>query len=183
VAWVIVGRRFYRARERWAPESRSIVFLIYDRKDRAGLPDLCSGRAGVRAPPPAAVGGAYRVCLDGRRRPRDGAGRVCRAQGRHAARDAEGRAVVARNRAVARYPTSPRPAPAGTRSGHGHHDMREAVIVSAARTPTGKFLGSLKEFTAPQLGALAVREAVRRAGIDPAAVDECIMGNVVSAGE
>jgi len=61
--------------------------------------------------------------------------------------------------------------------------MREAVIVSAARTPTGKFLGSLKEFTAPQLGALAVREAVRRAGIDPAAVDECIMGNVVSAGE
>jgi len=61
--------------------------------------------------------------------------------------------------------------------------MREAVIVSAARTPTGKFLGSLKDFTAPQLGAIAVREAVRRAGIDPAAVDECIMGNVVAAGE
>jgi acetyl-CoA C-acetyltransferase len=61
--------------------------------------------------------------------------------------------------------------------------MREAVIISAARTATGKFLGSLKEFTAPQLGAIAVREAVRRAGIDPAAVDECIMGNVVSAGE
>jgi acetyl-CoA C-acetyltransferase len=61
--------------------------------------------------------------------------------------------------------------------------MREAVIVSAARTPTGKFLGSLKDFTAPQLGAIAVREAVRRAGVDPAAVDECIMGNVVSAGE
>jgi acetyl-CoA C-acetyltransferase len=60
--------------------------------------------------------------------------------------------------------------------------MREAVIVSAVRTPTGKFLGALKDFTAPQLGALVVREAVRRAGIDSAIVDECIMGNVVSAG-
>jgi acetyl-CoA C-acetyltransferase len=60
--------------------------------------------------------------------------------------------------------------------------MRDAVIVSAVRTPTGKFLGGLKDFTAPQLGALVVREAVRRAGIDPAIVDECIMGNVVSAG-
>ncbi len=61
--------------------------------------------------------------------------------------------------------------------------MRESVIVSAVRTPTGKFLGTLKEFTAPQLGAIVVREAVRRAGIDPASVDECIMGNVVAAGE
>jgi acetyl-CoA C-acetyltransferase len=61
--------------------------------------------------------------------------------------------------------------------------MREAVIISAVRTATGKFLGSLKDFTAPQLGAIAVREAVRRAGIDPALVDECIMGNVVAAGE
>src|SRR5258705_3885062 len=61
--------------------------------------------------------------------------------------------------------------------------MRESVIVSAVRTPTGKFLGSLKEFTAPALGAIVVREAVRRAGIDPASVDECIMGNVVAAGE
>src|SRR2546426_9139040 len=60
--------------------------------------------------------------------------------------------------------------------------MREAVIVSAVRTPTGKFLGALKEFTAPQLGALVVADAVRRAGIDPGIVDECIMGNVVSAG-
>jgi acetyl-CoA C-acetyltransferase len=60
--------------------------------------------------------------------------------------------------------------------------MREAVIVSAVRLPTGKFLGSLKEFSAPELGAMVVREAVRRAGIDPASVDECIMGNVVSAG-
>src|SRR5499426_2106927 len=61
--------------------------------------------------------------------------------------------------------------------------MRESVIVSAVRTPTGKFLGALKGFTAPQLGALVVAEAVRRAGIDPETVDECIMGNVVSAGE
>jgi len=60
--------------------------------------------------------------------------------------------------------------------------MREAVIVSAVRTPTGKFLGVLKDFRAPDLGALAVREAVARAGIDPASVNECIMGNVVSAG-
>ena len=60
--------------------------------------------------------------------------------------------------------------------------MRESVIVSAVRTPTGKFLGVLKGFTATQLGALAVAEAVRRAGIDPQIVDECIMGNVVSAG-
>jgi acetyl-CoA C-acetyltransferase len=61
--------------------------------------------------------------------------------------------------------------------------LRDAVIVSAARTPTGKFLGSLKDFTAPQLGAIVVREAVRRAGLDPSLVDECIMGNVVAAGE
>src|SRR5437762_5390246 len=61
--------------------------------------------------------------------------------------------------------------------------MRDSVIVSAVRTPTGKFLGALKNLTAPQLGALAVAEAVRRAGIDPAIVDECIMGNVVTAGE
>src|SRR6266478_3496834 len=60
--------------------------------------------------------------------------------------------------------------------------MQESVIVSAVRTPTGKFLGGLKDFTATQLGALVVAEAVRRAGIDPAIVDECIMGNVVSAG-
>jgi acetyl-CoA C-acetyltransferase len=60
--------------------------------------------------------------------------------------------------------------------------MREAVIASAVRLPTGKFLGSLKDFPAPELGALVVREAVRRAGIDPSIVDECIMGNVVSGG-
>jgi acetyl-CoA C-acetyltransferase len=60
--------------------------------------------------------------------------------------------------------------------------MREAVLVSAVRTPTGKFLGALKSFTAPELGALVVAEAVRRASLDPDVVDECIMGNVVSAG-
>ena len=56
------------------------------------------------------------------------------------------------------------------------------MILSAVRTPTGKFLGALKTLTATQLGALVVAEAVRRAGIEPAMVDECIMGNVVSAG-
>ncbi|MDO8677451.1 MAG: acetyl-CoA C-acetyltransferase [Acidobacteriota bacterium] len=60
--------------------------------------------------------------------------------------------------------------------------MRNALIVSAVRLPTGKFLGALKDFTAPELGAMVVREAVARAGVDPASVDECIMGNVVSAG-
>ena len=58
----------------------------------------------------------------------------------------------------------------------------DAVIVSAVRTPTGKFLGGLKSLSATDLGALVVREAVRRAGIDPASVEECILGNVVSAG-
>ena len=60
--------------------------------------------------------------------------------------------------------------------------MADAVILSAARTPTGRFLGALKSLTAPQLGAHAVHHAVRRAGLDPAQVDECILGNVVSAG-
>jgi len=60
--------------------------------------------------------------------------------------------------------------------------MPAPVIVSAVRTPSGKFLGSLKPLQAPQLGAVAVREAVARAGIDPAVVEECIMGNVLSAG-
>jgi acetyl-CoA C-acetyltransferase len=60
--------------------------------------------------------------------------------------------------------------------------MQDAVIVSAVRTPTGRFLGGLKDLSATELGALVVREAVCRARIDPATVDECIMGNVVSAG-
>jgi len=60
--------------------------------------------------------------------------------------------------------------------------VTETVIVSAVRTPTGKFLGALKSLAATQLGALVVAEAVRRARVEPQAVDECIMGNVVSAG-
>jgi len=58
----------------------------------------------------------------------------------------------------------------------------DAVILSGCRTPVGKFQGSLSDLSAPQLGAIVVREAVKRAGLDPAQVDECIMGNVVSAG-
>ena len=60
--------------------------------------------------------------------------------------------------------------------------MREVVIVSAVRTPVGKFQGSLQPFSAPQLGALVVREAVRRAGVEPSQIDECIMGCVIQAG-
>jgi len=60
--------------------------------------------------------------------------------------------------------------------------MEDVVIVSAVRTPVGKFQGSLSGFSATQLGALAVKEAVRRAGIDPNLVDECILGNVLKAG-
>ena len=60
--------------------------------------------------------------------------------------------------------------------------MRESVIVSAVRIPTGKFLGSLKSLPATDLGARVIRDAVSRADVDPAEVDECIMGNVVSAG-
>src|SRR5436189_5984251 len=58
----------------------------------------------------------------------------------------------------------------------------DVVIISACRTPVGKFQGSLSDLSAPQLGAIVVREAVLRAKIDPKQVDECIMGNVVSAG-
>src|SRR5205085_1402469 len=58
----------------------------------------------------------------------------------------------------------------------------DVVIISGCRTPVGKFQGSLSDFSAPQLGAIVVREAVKRAGVDAAQVDECIMGNVVSAG-
>lgn len=60
--------------------------------------------------------------------------------------------------------------------------MKEAVIVSATRTPIGKFAGGLKDLSAPKIGAIAVREAVRRAGLEPKDVEECIMGNVISAG-
>src|SRR2546428_8118962 len=58
----------------------------------------------------------------------------------------------------------------------------DVVIISACRTPVGKFQGSLSDLSAPQLGAIVVREAVQRAKLDPKQVDECIMGNVVSAG-
>ena len=61
--------------------------------------------------------------------------------------------------------------------------MQKPAILAAARTPTGKFLGALKGFTASELGAIAIREALSRGTIDPADVDECLMGNVVSAGE
>ena len=58
----------------------------------------------------------------------------------------------------------------------------DVVIISACRTPVGKFQGSLSDLSAPQIGAIVVREAVLRAKLDPKQVDECIMGNVVSAG-
>ena len=58
----------------------------------------------------------------------------------------------------------------------------EAVILSAARTPIGKFQGSLASIPAPQLGAFAVKAAVERAGINPEEIEEVIMGNVVAAG-
>jgi acetyl-CoA C-acetyltransferase len=61
-------------------------------------------------------------------------------------------------------------------------ELNEAVIISAARTPVGKFLGSLKNFTAPELGAMVVRESVKRAGVKPEDVDEVIMGCVIQAG-
>ena len=61
-------------------------------------------------------------------------------------------------------------------------DATTPVILSACRTPIGKFLGGLAGFPAPQLGSRAIREAVARAGIDPAAIDDVIMGQVVQGG-
>lgn len=60
--------------------------------------------------------------------------------------------------------------------------IKEAVIISAVRTPVGKFLGALKSFKATDLGAIVVREAVKRAGVAPEDVDEVIMGCVIQAG-
>ena len=60
--------------------------------------------------------------------------------------------------------------------------LEDVVIISGVRTPVGKFQGSLSEFSATQLGAMVVREAVKRSNVDPKQVNECIMGNVVSAG-
>jgi len=61
-------------------------------------------------------------------------------------------------------------------------ELNEAVIISATRTPVGKFLGSLKGFSATELGAIVVRESVKRAGVKPEDVDEVIMGCVIQAG-
>src|SRR6266852_3901667 len=61
-------------------------------------------------------------------------------------------------------------------------DHTTPVILSACRTPVGKYLGGLSPLAAPQLGALVIREAVRRAGVEPAAVEEVIMGNVLQGG-
>jgi acetyl-CoA C-acetyltransferase len=58
----------------------------------------------------------------------------------------------------------------------------DVVIISGCRTAVGKFQGALTDLSAPQLGAIVVREAVKRAGVDPDQVDECIMGNVLPAG-
>jgi acetyl-CoA C-acetyltransferase len=60
--------------------------------------------------------------------------------------------------------------------------MEEVVILSAARTPIGKYGKALMGFTAPQLGTIAVKEALKRSGVEASQVDECIMGNVLSAG-
>jgi acetyl-CoA C-acetyltransferase len=60
--------------------------------------------------------------------------------------------------------------------------MEQVFLVSPVRTPIGRFLGALSPLSATQLGAIAVKEAVRRAGIDPALVEEVVMGNVVQAG-
>ncbi|ACL20880.1 acetyl-CoA C-acetyltransferase [Desulfitobacterium hafniense] len=59
--------------------------------------------------------------------------------------------------------------------------MREVVIVSAVRTPLGSFGGALENFTGAELGAIVIKEAIKRAGILPAQVEEVIMGNVLSA--
>src|SRR5215217_2950511 len=61
-------------------------------------------------------------------------------------------------------------------------ELNEVVIIGAARTPVGKLLGSLKSFSATDLGAIVVRESVKRAGIKPEDVDEVIMGCVIQAG-
>ena len=60
--------------------------------------------------------------------------------------------------------------------------MKKAVIVGSCRTPIGKFLGALKGVPAPELGALVVKESVKRAGLRPEDVDEVVMGNVLQAG-
>ncbi len=67
-------------------------------------------------------------------------------------------------------------------AGNSRDPATTAVIVSAARTPIGRFMGGLAPLTAPGLGAIAIRAAVERAGVDPADIDDVILGNVVQAG-
>jgi len=62
-------------------------------------------------------------------------------------------------------------------------EKRQVVIVSAARTAIGRFQGALGSVPASTLGSVVIREAVKRAGIDPAQIDEVLMGNVVQAGQ
>ncbi|MGW8283592.1 MAG: thiolase family protein, partial [Gemmatimonadota bacterium] len=59
---------------------------------------------------------------------------------------------------------------------------RTAVIVGAARLPTGRFLGGLSSLSAPELGAKAIEAVVERSGVDPDAIEDVIMGNVIQAG-
>ena len=76
----------------------------------------------------------------------------------------------------------PAPGPPGGRSTPRRQPLKDVVIASACRTPIGKFQGALSKFRAPDLGALVVREALSRAGVEPGAVDEVILGNVLQAG-
>src|SRR5690606_12481113 len=68
------------------------------------------------------------------------------------------------------------------RESHSVSDQNTAVIVSACRTAVGRYLGGLSSLSAPALGAIAVRESVRRAGVDPASIDEVILGQVLQGG-
>lgn len=60
--------------------------------------------------------------------------------------------------------------------------MREVVIVGAARTPIGRFGGQFASVSAVELGVVAAKEAIERAGVDPAEIDEVLIGNILSAG-
>src|SRR6185369_4303968 len=147
----------------------------------------CSRRTRRVAAGRALVGRQSCLRLENRRRPRRRSRDVGASRIRHPARRCDRIAMGTRGPAFGSRHFAPAPDIARHGCRERHHGsrpltMRQAVIVSAVRTPTGKFLGALKDFTAPQLGALVVAEAVRRAGIDPAIVDECIMGNVVTAG-
>src|SRR5687768_15530392 len=72
--------------------------------------------------------------------------------------------------------------PANSTGAGAVSDSTTPVILSAVRTPIGKYLGGLSTFSAPQLGAMVIREAVRRAGVDVNAIDDVIMGQVVQGG-